>query len=140
MAGDGKGAIFLGTFLSDGTSIVVCEDHLPEFLSGTLAALQAAIEETAPLVDDGDQLVVSEGDAAHYAAILTEHDDEVQGLVATGVALDEAMSIVLFKYLELVDPDAVVDVDDDQHLVTDEDVEDIFEAALLDEADSTPSN
>ncbi len=50
------------------------------------------------------------------------------------------MSMVLLKYLELVDPDAVDDDDDDQHLVTDEDVEDIFEAALLDEADSTPSN
>ncbi len=77
---------------------------------------------------------------AHKELEVSEHDDEVQGLVATGVALDEAMSMVLLKYLELVDPDAVDDDDDDQHLVTDEDVEDIFEAALLDEADSTPSN
>jgi len=140
MSGDGRGAIFLGTFLSDGTSVTLCEDHFVDFLAGTLETLTGA--PIAELLSVQPPAVV-DADEAKFDAFLTEHADEIDTRVKGGATLEEAIIETLTKYGEIPDESTTINEADDepgQHLVTDDDVAAIIEAVDLDESDSTLTN
>lgn len=97
---DNKGAIFVGTFLTDGTSVAVCEEHVVEFFAGTLQALTG--KPVLELLTQPDEVIVDEELAQALAEsdpefdkFIADHADELQELQDGGLTFDEAVAAIV---------------------------------------------
>lgn len=140
MAGDGEGAIFLGTFLSDGTSVTVCEAHFTEFLASTLEMMTGApvVAMLTLHLEESISAGVDDSVAPDYDELITEewfmeHHSEI-----AQAAMDnecDVASAAIYVWDQLHADDVV-----EHHVVTDADVDAIALAAATDDTDSTLAN
>lgn len=110
MVQDGRGSVFIGTFLADGTSINVCDEHFEGFLISSLETITnkpvAALLASAPEVEDS---ALPNGDESpedpEFQQWLDDNETEIYELVGLGDTFEQAVAKVLEKETAPPEPD-----------------------------------
>lgn len=100
MVNDGQSSVFVGTFLADGTSINVCEEHFEGFLISTLSTVTnkpvAALLASAPEIEDRAQPSPdSFEEEEEFERWLEANRAQIEELVTDDFTFEQAVQLVL---------------------------------------------
>jgi hypothetical protein len=110
MVGDGKPCVFVGTFLENGQSINVCDEHFEGFLISSLTTVSGKNVAYALSTVEHDLTQPPAGiepteEEAAFQEWLDGHQDEILALTEEGNTFEQAVQIVLAKGPHADDPE-----------------------------------
>lgn len=110
MVQDGRGSVFIGTFLVDGTSINVCDEHFEGFLISSLSTVTGkdvalALAEVEPSEADSLGEFQYLSDDPGFQEWLDTHNGQIRNLVSDDVTFEQAVQILLDQETTPPDPD-----------------------------------